>query len=405
MTVTKHQRVCNLFLIKSSLEKVEKSNYFYSNPISDELIYAFDTTAQSTLSLELAYSMVHAFENRKIISAVAHRVGVLLETVRFRLYNITTFKTFDTKLMTILNETSSHICDYVEEEFAAPLAMEVVNGIMKAVFGWKGASANSIFRILSYVTIAPENTGMKRMAGMNRKDYVHQLIEVAIRTSELDLKDVHESFLRSPSLKTLFICRFNFLAKVGNLASEYVSNVSNYLGMAGNPEKNAMEQEEQEEQKEEQKEEEKEETKEDDETTLLGVFLERVISTEELDSLLQDESNPDGAIPAPHGLVHAEPRLHDEPCADILSTPTKTQTSATPPTPTFEKSKKHKKFTAPNHGVFVPLGRGQVQSRLHFRIQKGRITKCSSSQSAESNLKRALCFDASDLLCTETLAM
>ena len=401
MTVTKHQRVCNLFLIKSSLEKVEKSNYFYSNPISDELIYAFDTTAQSTLSLELAYSMVHAFENRKIISAVAHRVGVLLETVRFRLYNITTFKTFDTKLMTILNETSSHICDYVEEEFAAPLAMEVINGIMKAVFGWKGASANSIFRILSYVTIAPENTGMKRMGGMSRKDYVHQLIEVAIRTSELDLKDVHESFLRSPSLKTLFICRFNFLAKVGNLASEYVSNVSNYLGMAGNTETNAMEQEEQEEQEEEKK----EEKKEDDETALLGVFLERVISTEELDSLLQDTSE------VHHGLVHAEPRLHDEPCADILSTPTKTQTSATsatsttPPTPTFEKSKKHKKFTAPKHGVFVPLGRGQVQSRLHFRIQKGRITKCSSSQSTESNLKRALCFGASDLLCTETLAM
>lgn len=387
-TVTKHQRVCNLFLIKSSLEKVEKSNYFYSNPISDELIYAFDTMAPSTLSLELAYSTIRAFDNRKIISAVAHRFGVLLETVRFRLYNIRTFKTFDTRLMTILNETSSHICDYVSEEFAAPLAMEVINGVMKAVFGWKGASANSVFRILSYVTIAPENTGMKRMGGLKRNDYVHQLIEVAIRTSELDLKDVHESFLRSPSLKTLFISRFNFLANVGNLSFEYVSDVSNYLGMAGKTENNAKEQEQ---------EEQKEEKKEDDD---LGAYLERVISTEELDSLLHDDS-----IPVQHDLVHAEPRLHDKDCADILSTPTKLQTRPTPPTPTFEKSKKHNKFVAPKHGVFVALGRGQVQSRLHFRIQKGRITKCSSSQSAESNLKRALCFGASDLLCTETLAM
>ena len=423
-------------ILRRAFSTVTASNAF-PKTVPENVSEALSVLSNKLIAYELFSSVVYSFENRKILKTVATRYGGIFIALRTRYYTHTNLNVYFAKMNSILSEVCYNLIEYLDEEFAASVCLEVVHGILKVVSldTAKLPPANYIFRLLSCVTIPPENFGQKRYSGMAGKHYVHQLANIAICTNELDLHDVNASFLKSPSLKALFVNNFTAIAKQGNLEYHYMNMVSTYLEipiklnvtLEAPPLPPSV----------------VDNAQDEDVSSALGNFFQRVLSDEDLDTLLSDDpmarTTPEHTNQVANPFWQAVPRLHcyndtfpHLPKADAKTTMKTTATKTTTAMTTPDKKEKtlRVKSSTPNPTIskaqpkckvnlfqkqqcdvlskfksVLPIRAPSNSLKMHFRIQKNRIVSARSVVKAvavETPSKQPP-LDESELLCYEEI--
>ena len=195
--------------------------------ILEPTLIALNNESVKSSAAELAWIVIYCIEEKKITKTVIDRVGALYKALMDS--PLSAPRVFQAKMIGILNEACNILYN---NHVDMGQIFDFVATFTKRLEGYQGPAANSILWILSYVVIPPENNGHKRLiTGLKKTSVVHAMVEAAIKTCKLDLYDANTTFMRSPSLKILFITEFRRVEIGGLLTASYSAEVRPFLGM------------------------------------------------------------------------------------------------------------------------------------------------------------------------------
>lgn len=180
-------------------------------------------------SAEIAFVLIESPKHEKSIVGTAARIAELYAWTRKSITAPHILKQFDHKMQSILNDVCKEI---VDDSASASTALEVIHVFYTTVYSYKSSASNALLDMLSTVAIPPENNGHKRLKTLMKKTKNHHLVSASIRNGGFDIDLVNEAFLKSPSLRILFITLFKEEDDVNNVPVADSVSIRNLLGLA-----------------------------------------------------------------------------------------------------------------------------------------------------------------------------
>lgn len=173
--------------------------------VPEEWLKAIQDQSPRTSAWELAYIVIESNASGKIMPTVLYRLARTYAMARNDLEDEARLRLFDQKTMTMLNEVAHTLASDAE---GAALGMEVVHVFLRGVLQIERASkANSLLFLLSKISLGPENTGTRKTLNQREREN-HHLVTACIREGGMDVAELEQAFLQSPSLRTLFTTQF-----------------------------------------------------------------------------------------------------------------------------------------------------------------------------------------------------
>ena len=201
------------------------------NKFEPEWLEAIRDECVRSSSNEIAWTISTALEEGKIVKTVMERLARAYRKTKETFYKESD-RQFDTKVVSILNEVVHLLCD---EEGGAKIALDTVATFMNMIHGTDLPASNCVLYVMSFAMIPPENNGYKRLNTTSRKTHHHALIDAAILSGSMEFTDANQSFLRSPSLKILFITQFKSIQEQGVLDVEFAHSIRTMIGISDEP--------------------------------------------------------------------------------------------------------------------------------------------------------------------------